>query len=269
MNTTVDAPSKDGELKLQQAKIAELERRLAEAAIVKPLKEDVSTGQPVHMDPIKGHAEELRVSMQGYVASQVKAQMQAFFPERAEPIRSREAVREGRPVARHSAAPAYDREGNPIYRRRDAVSDPFSIPSDLQEQGWDRQWVRVSVHGWEDVDNQVGMQENGWRPISANRPGWEGRFMPPGYKGAIQKSGLMLMERPMSMTEEARAEEKKIVRGQTETQRQQFGMPLPRGFEAGTPAARAATGIKVGPREAAPSHLRPNHEVREAIEIDG
>jgi hypothetical protein len=249
----------------REAEIAELKRQL-EAA--KRPKEDVSMGQPVHMQPIKGHAEELRTTMQDYVAEQVKAQMQTLFPERSEPIRSRETARDPRPVVRRNAMSAFDRDGNPIHRRRNSLSDPFAIPSDLKEPGWDHQWVRVSVHGWEDVDNQVGMQENGWRPISANRPGWEGRFMPPGYTGAIQKSGLMLMERPMSLTEEARSEEKRIVRDQTEVQRKQFGMALPRGFEANAPA-RAATGIRVGPREATPTELRPNLAVREAMEIDG
>ena len=249
-----------------RAEIAELKRQLEEA---QKTKENVSVGQPAHMQPIKGHAEDLRTSMQDYVAEQVKSQLQALLPERGDPIRSRETVRDARPAVRRNAMPAFDRDGNPVHRRRDSLSDPFAIPGDLQEPGWDRQWVRVSVHGWEDVDNQVGMQENGWRPISANRPGWEGRFMPAGYKGAIQKSGLMLMERPMSLTEEARAEEKRVVHGQTQVQRQQFGMALPRGFEANTPAARAATGIRVGPREATPSDLRPNLNVREAAEIDG
>ena len=249
-----------------QAEIAELKRQLEAAT---KTKEDVGMGQPAHMQPIKGHAEELRNSMQDYVAEQVKSQLQALLPERGDPIRSREAARDARPVARRNAMSAFDRDGNPVHRRRDSLSDPFAIPGDLQEPGWDRQWVRVSVHGWEDVDNQVGMQENGWRPISANRPGWEGRFMPAGYKGAIQKSGLMLMERPMALTEEARAEEKRVVHGQTQVQRQQFGLALPRGFEANTPAARAATHVRVGPREATPSDLRPNLPVREAMEIDG
>ena len=253
--------TKDGEI---AALRTELEKaKLATAPV--PPGEDIGIGQLPHKEPIHGYAEELRSTMQEYVREQIKA----VLPERGDPIRSRDPVREGRPVVRRGAVVAHDREGQVIYRRRDSVSDPFSIPGDLQEPGWDRQWVRVSVHGWEDVDNQVGMQENGWRPISANRPGWEGRFMPSGYKGAIQKSGLMLMERPMALTEEARNEERRIVKGQTETQRQQFGMALPSGFEAGTPAARAATGIKVGRPEPTPSALRPKHELREGVEIDG
>lgn len=251
------------ELKTQ---LAAKEAEAASAASQKP-KEDVSIGELPHKGPVEGHAADLLKNMKDYVAEQMAKQFRENFPERAEPIRSREPAREERPLARRGAAVAYDREGNPIYRRRDQVSDPFAIPEDLREPGWDKQWIRVSVHGWEDVDNQVAMQENGWRPISANRPGWEGRFMPPGYKGAIQKSGLMLMERPMALTQEAKAEERKVVRGQTETQRAQFGMALPAGFET-TPAARAATGIRVGRAEATPTGLRPKHEVRDAIEID-
>ena len=246
------------ELEAKTAEIEELKRQLETAKQAVSQKEDVSIGELPHRQAIEGHAKDLRDSMREYVREQI----QAIFPERAEPIRSREPGREARSVARRGATMARDRDGNAVYRRRDAISDPFAIPEDLTEADWDRQWIRVSVHGWEDVDNQVGMQENGWRPISANRPGWEGRFMPPGYKGAIQKSGLMLMERPMSLTEEARAEERRVTKGQTETQRQSFGMALPAGFEA------KATTVRVGKPEATPSSLRPKHELRESIEID-
>jgi hypothetical protein len=249
--------------------IADLRRKLEEAerqqsAAGKAPLEDHSIGELPNKEPIEGYAEELRRSMKAYVDEQMRQMM----PERGEPIRAREPAREGRDAVRRGAAVAHDREGNPVYRRRDGLSDPFAIPQDLQEPGWDRQWIRVSVYGQEDVDNQVGMQENGWRPISANRPGWEGRFMPPGYKGAIQKSGLMLMERPMALTVEANQEAAKVIRGQTETQRQQFGMALPHGFDGNTPAARAASGVKVGRAEATPSNLRPKHEIREALDID-
>jgi hypothetical protein len=264
-----DDRSKERTQRSGSDEIADLRRKLEEAerqqsAAGKAPPEDHSIGELPNKEPIEGYAEELKRSMKAYVDQQMREMM----PERGEAIRSREPARGGREPVRRGAAVAHDREGNPIYRRRDGVSDPFSIPADLQEPGWDRQWIRVSVHGWEDVDNQVGMQENGWRPLSANRPGWEGRFMPPGYKGAIQKSGLMLMERPMALTAEAKAEAVKVVKGQTETQRQQFGMALPQGFDGNTAAARAASGVKVGRAEATPSNLRPKLEVRDALDID-
>jgi hypothetical protein len=258
---TINEAAKNSEI---EALKRELEQVRAQAAAAAATEEDVSIGVLPNRDPIHGMAEELRRGMEHYVQEQIKA----AIPERGDPIRSREVARDGRTAVRRNATIAHDREGNPIHRRRDSVSDPFGIPADLIEQKWDRQWVRVSVHGWEDVDNQVNMQENGWRPISANRPGWEGRFMPPGYTGAIQKGGLMLMERPIELTQEARQEERRIVRGQTETQRNQFGMALPSGFVADTPAARANTMVRVGKPEATPSALKPTHEIREGIEID-
>lgn len=230
-----------------------------------PVKENVSIGESPTPKPAEGFARELADQMRAYVDEQIRQAM----PERGDPIRSREPVREAREKIRRGAVIAHDREGNVIYRRRDGLTDPFSIPSELKDPRWDLQWVRVSTHGLEDVDNQVKMQENGWRPISAKRPGWEGRFMPPGYDGAIQKGGLMLMERPMSLTEEARNDERQKVRGQTETQRAQFGMALPAGFSGDTAAARAATGIRVGKAEATPAFLKPAHELGEGIEIDG
>jgi hypothetical protein len=249
-------------IEAKNAEIEALKLQLEEAKKATPAKEDVGIGEMPNRFPVEGYAKELMDGMKQYVQDQISAAL----PERGQPIRSREPARDTRAVARRGAVMAHDREGNPIYRRRDSVSDPFSIPMDLRDPDWDTQWVRVSVHGWEDVDNQVGMQENGWRPISANRPGWEGRFMPPGYKGAIQKSGLMLMERPMTLSQEAHDEEKRLVRAQTETQRQQFGMALPSGFDGNTAAARAASGIRVGKPEATPASLRPKHQV-EGIEI--
>ena len=193
--------------------------------------------------------------------SLLREELAETFPER-QPIR-----RTARDTVRPNAVVATDRDGNPIYRKRDQTADPFAIPEDLKDPNWDMMWARVSVVGQDDVSSQVNRQEQGWRFVPADRPGFSGRFMPPGYKGQIFKDGLALMERPMALTEEAQREAKQAVRNQSQAQRQQFGMALPQGFSADTPAARQHTFARQGKTESTPDILRPQHQVG-SIDID-
>ena len=204
-----------------------------------------------------GVQEEVRESLRDLI----REQLAATFPER-QPARTttRESVRPG-------AAVGYDHEGNPVYRKRSTLTDPFSIPEELKDKTMDYQWIRTSTYGQEDVSNQVNHQENGWRFVPAERENFRGKFMPANYTGPIFKDGLALMERPMVLTEEARREASQAVRNQSQAQRAQFGMPLPQGFSAETPAARAHTFARQGKVEATPSNLRPNHSVG-SIDID-
>jgi hypothetical protein len=211
-------------------------------------------------EPVKGELHAHLESMKEFFSTQLDDRLARLMPERADAIREK-AREPARHPAREGAAVSYDREGKPVYRNRDTISDPFAVPSDLREKDWDLQWVRASVHGEEDINNQVAMQENGWRPVLANRPGWDGRFMPRGYKDHIHKQGLVLMERPMILTEEAKREDARKVREQTKQQREQFGLALPKGFTAATPAARQHSGVKIGRPEATPDDLKPVLEI--------
>src|SRR4030095_8277920 len=147
---------------------------------------------------------------------------------------------EQRPVARemartperHGRAVALDRDGKPLSRRRDNTEDQFHIPDELKETGWDYQWNVKSVTGEEQVSTQIRDMENGWRPIMSDRDGFAGRFMPEGHKGAIERGGLVLCERPMVLTEEARREDRLNAKNQRHENRRRFGLPqLPEGFE--------------------------------------
>jgi hypothetical protein len=87
--------------------------------------------------------------------------------------------------------------------------DRAKIPPDV-----DVEWKRVSNKGEEDPFYIARMREQGWEPVNPlDHPDWVP--VPPGYdKPNIIKSGLMLMERPMSLTLEARAEERLNARNQ-------------------------------------------------------
>lgn len=146
---------------------------------------------------------------------------------------ARETVRQpARESMPHGRAVAFDRDGNPISRQRDNTIDQFHVPEHLKEAGWDYQWNVKSVTGQEMIAAQIRDAENGWRPVPADRPGFAGRFMPNGYKGVIERDGLMLCERPLILTEQAREEDRYNANAQRQENRRRFGLPsLPDGFE--------------------------------------
>jgi hypothetical protein len=102
---------------------------------------------------------------------------------------------------------AVGRNGEVLTRQRTQTGDIFEIPRNLIPEGWDYQWCAVSVTGNTEIllDQNLMMAENGWRPVPAER--YPGRFMPVGHKGSIVRGGQMLMERPLVLSEEARADD--------------------------------------------------------------
>lgn len=121
-------------------------------------------------------------------------------------------------------------------RKRKGIVDQFHIPAELIPEGWDYQWCRKSVWGQPDVAHQIGLQENGWTNVPSERH--QGMFMPPDYKGEIERGGLVLMERPVELTQEARAEEAKAAKTLVDAQREQLGLAMPRSFTTDHPDLR-------------------------------
>lgn len=113
---------------------------------------------------------------------------------------TREPMREGRAQVR-------GRDGEVLTRKRTGVGDPFHVPPELLEAGYEMQWIAVSVVGNTEVvmDHNLQMLENGWRPVQAGR--FPGRFMPAGFTGHIVRGGQGLYERPTILCEEARQED--------------------------------------------------------------
>ena len=104
------------------------------------------------------------------------------------------------------------RDGEVLSRTRSGTADPFDIPADLIPPGWDYQWNVVTVTGNSDVclDQGMGMYENGWRAVPAERH--PGRFVARGTKGEIIRGGQRLEERPMQLTVDAKAEDQRNAR---------------------------------------------------------
>lgn len=153
---------------------------------------------------------------------------------------------------------ARGRDGQMLYRKRLNTGDKFHIDPTEIPQGWSYQWVAVSVLSNSDRDliNTQGFSENGWTPVPSDRH--PGQFMPMGHKGAIIRDGQMLMERPLPLTQEARAEEIQVANNLIRTQNDQFTPRLPNAR-----AGQRGTGLQARRTvEPMPADVgRPNYEI--------
>ena len=121
---------------------------------------------------------------------------------------TRQPVREPTRAPSRRGAQVEGRNGEILSRKRTSTNDIFHMPPELIPAGWDYQWCAVTVVGNSEIlmDQNLMMAENGWRPVPADR--YPGRFMPEGHGSKpIVRGGQMLMERPKSLSDEARAED--------------------------------------------------------------
>jgi len=87
----------------------------------------------------------------------------------------------------------------------DDDDDRLKIPRDQIPDGMDYQWVTDSVLGQPMPQRRNRFMRRGWRPVPASR---HPDMMPEGFQGEINIEGLVLMERPMELTIEARRRER-------------------------------------------------------------
>ena len=88
--------------------------------------------------------------------------------------------------------------------------DDFRAPE--APPGWNYEWKRKTLLGAEDPAYAVSLARTGWEPVPADR---HPSYMPTGNKHAtIERKGMILMERPQELTDEAREIERKKARNQ-------------------------------------------------------
>lgn len=123
--------------------------------------------------------------------------------------------------ARPGILEARGRDGEILTRgnRFDPV-DQFELPREMIEKGWTYQWVRKSCIGKDDPANLTNHHMNAWRPVPASR--CPGHFHEHSYTGAIERDGLILMERPTSLEHQARADDLNKARRQKHNQAAEF-----------------------------------------------
>jgi hypothetical protein len=98
--------------------------------------------------------------------------------------------------------------------------DEFFIEPTVVPDGWTYEWKRKTVMGAEDPSYQVSLARMGWEPVPAGR---HPEMMPAGMsKADIERKGMILMERPKEITDEARAIEHRRAREQVYVKEQQL-----------------------------------------------
>lgn len=94
--------------------------------------------------------------------------------------------------------------------------DPKTIPD-----GWSYEWKTFTVLGKENPSYQVAMAHKGWEAVPRSR---HPHLMPINYQGeTIEREGLILMERPLEITQEAKARDLRIARAQVRGKEEQLG----------------------------------------------
>jgi hypothetical protein len=99
-----------------------------------------------------------------------------------------------------------------------ADRDKFWAPE--PPDGWDYQWKMRTIYNQENPAYQVELIRNGWEPVPLTR---HPEMMPKGWSGkTIEIEGLVLMERPKVLTDEARARESRAAFEAVRTKEQQL-----------------------------------------------
>lgn len=127
---------------------------------------------------------------------------------------NRDLPRRGDREARGEQRPNAER----LQRRRGYSSDIFHIDPALIPDGMSWEWKRKTVFGQEDKIHMVGLRENHWEPVQvteANR-----HLVGEGQTGAIERQGMILMQRPKYLTEDAHQEALQASIAQRQGQRQ-------------------------------------------------
>lgn len=105
--------------------------------------------------------------------------------------------------------------------------DKFYIDPSIIPDGWSYEWKTFTVLGKENPSYQVSMARKGWEPVPRSR---HPELMPLGYQGeTIERDGMVLYERPLEITNEAKARDLRVARAQVRGKEEQLG-----GAPAGT-----------------------------------
>lgn len=96
--------------------------------------------------------------------------------------------------------------------------DEFAAPR--APDGWTYEWKTRTVLGAEDPAAMVALARKGWEAVPSNR---HPEMMPLGYKDAsIERKGMVLMERPTELVDEARNIERRKAMNQVRAKEQQL-----------------------------------------------
>ncbi len=129
----------------------------------------------------------------------------------------RGSLRDDDPVARARARAAALREhAGEVHEG----TDEFYINPEIIPQGWTYEWKRRTILNAEDPAYAVALARAGWEPVPASR---HPSFMPSGGNyTTIERKGMVLMERPTEINDEARYREQRNARAQVSQKEDQL-----------------------------------------------
>lgn len=99
--------------------------------------------------------------------------------------------------------------------------DRFHVPAHLIPDGWSYEWKRHTLIGKEDPAYQTAVERSGWEPVPASR---HIGMMPKGYEGPITRDGMILMERPAELTNDAHSRSFRAAKDMVRSKEQQLGL---------------------------------------------
>lgn len=135
-------------------------------------------------------------------------------------------------------------------KRQNASADPLGFDLGKVPEGLTYEFKRTSIVGQEDTTHQLMLAEQGWLPVDASA---HPEMMPPGYKGAIRRGDLVLMERPVELTREAQVEDERRARDQVRMNEEQLAHTSPNSFErTNEPGVRPRVTRSVEPHRQVP-----------------
>jgi hypothetical protein len=98
--------------------------------------------------------------------------------------------------------------------------DEFFIDPAVIPPGWSYEWKRRTVMNEENAAYQVQLQLKGWEPVPSSR---HPEYMPDnGRFATIERKGMVLMERPLEITEASRQSEIRKARIQVRSKEEQL-----------------------------------------------
>jgi hypothetical protein len=152
-----------------------------------------------------------------------KAELPKLASKRVKPdIRPdvRGDVREDSPAERAAKRVAEiraHRQGLDLDNTDQYFIDPYMVP-----EGWSYEWKRKTIYNQEDPSYQVRLADAGWTPVPATRDARHKAMMPTGNYATIERDGMILMERPKELTDEAKSIELRRARNQVRAKEAQL-----------------------------------------------
>ena len=133
-----------------------------------------------------------------------------------------------------------------LERLRDAADDPFNLDriGVFPPDGWVYSWRAASIKNAPNTSHMVKLHATGWTPVPADRH--DGKIMPKGFAGNIERDGLVLMERDARLEYMAREIERQQANAPVIHSRNMAGaMPPSAIADFNHAGARMNTGVKI------------------------